>query len=258
MNVIFPRQREQFQHKVQQKINLADDEIRRLSTYLSGVRADTFDVRDRLNRKTIQVAQLSHLAVRREKRDRTSADTLIAKVRQNHHLTMQEAEEKQKREISAMYCSFQETLAGLEGRVQRNVASKIDPIEALLSKAETEYRTFQGTVASSEASIELESVSDVESLHQLDFSRERRLEAILEARSQERLEALLKWKGRLADCVAALEETEPSHAGKVASLRTQLEAMDAGFTARAAREKERQQRSVEGLNKKAAEFEKYA
>jgi hypothetical protein len=48
MNALLDRQMEQFQHRVQQKINLADDEIQRFSNHRSLIKTEIFDVTDQL------------------------------------------------------------------------------------------------------------------------------------------------------------------------------------------------------------------
>jgi hypothetical protein len=252
------RQLERFQSKVQRRINLADDEIQRLSVDLQSVKAEICEVQDQLRRKTIQTAQLAHEIAGREKRQLSDMDITIAKMRSGHHVAMQESDERHKQEISALHQSFQEALAGLEEQCCQKIASKSSSIDELLAKSESEYSVLQESLRLSDRSLELESLDEIDDVHELEHARQVRLEAVLETRNQERLDSLLQWKSRLADCVAMLEETERDHTVKMAVLKNRLETMDQSFTVRSAREKERQQRLSETLRQKAANIEKRA
>jgi chromosome segregation ATPase len=258
MNVLSDRYLEQFQYKVQQKINLADDEIHRLSTYLSSVKGEICDVKDQLNRKTLQTTQLSQEISGQQIRYRVGTGTLIAKMRLNHHETMRESQDRYQQEINALRRSFEESLAGLEQLAQKKISSKSGPIDELISQASAQYDTLQQYTRSSHSSTEFHNLDDSDFPSELDYSHERRLESVLQTRNQERLDSLLKWKNRLADCVTILEEMEKDHSIKMAAFKVQLQDLETRFTASTARVQERHQQMTQGLKEKAENLEKRA
>jgi predicted nucleic acid-binding Zn-ribbon protein len=107
MGRVFERQMEQFQNKVQQNINLADDEISRLSTYLLTLRADIADVQDQLTRTNNKNTQLSTEHSGREKRSHANAETVIARLRAEHHMSMQNLQERYSQEINVLHKNFE-------------------------------------------------------------------------------------------------------------------------------------------------------
>jgi chromosome segregation ATPase len=256
MNALLDRQMEQFQHRVQQKINLADDEIQRLSTHLSLIKTDILDTSDQLNRTRLKATQLSDQASGRGKCLRAHMEAIVAKMRADHHIQMQELHEKQNQEIHALHNSFGETVAGLENLSVQAITKKAGPIDDVLTQTQTEYSKLQATTGAAGPTIDADSLRDIESLQELDFSRQDRLETLIQSRNEDRLQSLLQAKTRLSDCVNTLEEMELNHTHRMATFKTDLEVMDNAHAQKVKREKERQHRVAEALARRQAAFEK--
>jgi chromosome segregation ATPase len=254
MTGFLDRQMEQFQHRVQQKITLADDEIQRLSTHLSMLQTDIFDTKDQLNRTQLKTAQLSQEVSGREKVIRAHTETILAKMRTDHHIQMQEVQAKQNQEISALHQSFNEMVSELERVSVQAIAKKTSAIDHLLEQTQSRYSQLQAKVSGSDSELDLETARDLESLQSIEMSRQERLEAQLQSRNEERLQSLLQAKSRLSDCVVALEEMEHNHKCRMATFKSQLDAMDTAYTEKVTRAKERQQRLVDTLTRREAQY----
>lgn len=258
MSALLERRMEQFQYKVQQNINLADDEISRLAGYLSVVRGDITDAQDQLNRISLKTTQLEQQSAGREKRHKANLDTFIASMNTRHHRLMQELQERHAQELSSIHQSFRENIAQIEQLMHEKIQQKTGPVEDLLKKTQTQYQKLVDTQGISAKSLEADALEDIRGLQELEFQRQKRLEATLAARNQERLDSLLQGKARLSDCVNTLEEMERNHASSMETYKTKLETMDQCYHERVKRETERHSRVVESLKRKQSEIEKRA
>jgi chromosome segregation ATPase len=252
---VFDRQMEQFQNKVQQNINLADDEIARLSNYLSILQADIADVQDQLTRANIKNNQLSQEQSGRDIRSHANAETVIARLRSEHHSFMQGLQDRQSQEINALHHSFEEAITGLEKMSMQKIATKVGPIEGMIHQAKGDHKRIQDSIGAAEQSLQADALTDLRELQTVEHRQQQRLETTVQARTQERLESLIQAKGRLSDCVATLEEMERNHASRMATFKTRLETMDARYREKIQRDTERHNRMTAGVKRKITEFD---
>jgi hypothetical protein len=255
MNAVLDRQMEQFQHRVQQKINLADDEIQRLSNHFALIRADILDTQDQLNRTKVQASQFKQVLTGREKSQQARTDAVIARIRTDHHAMMQELQEKQNQEILTIQHTFDEALTSLEETSLQKMAQKTSPIDQVMAATQSEYSRIRDTSGKAGTGLEIDETRDIEAVQQLGFSRADRLEAMIQSRNQERLESLLQGKARLSDCVSTLEEMERNHSSRMAAFKTRLDTLDAAHAQKLKRENDRHHRTTDGLNRRQLEFE---
>lgn len=250
MNALLERRMEQFQSKVQQNINLADDEITRLASYLQTLKGDIVDVKDQLSRVAIKTAQLQQEATGKEKRYQASIETVVAKLKKEHHSVMKELQERHSQEIAAVYQAYQEEIAEIEKVTNQKIKQRTGPVEELLAQTQNQYKRMVEAQSTVDKTLELESMEDIRVIQELELERQRRLESAIEARNQERLESLLQAKSRLSDCVATLEEMDRNHASKMQSYMTRIETMDSRYQDQMKRETEKHNRVVEQLKRR--------
>jgi chromosome segregation ATPase len=258
MSALFDRQIEQFQHRVQQKINLADDEIQRLSNHLSTIKAHILDAKDQVNRTKTRVLQARQEVNGREQSYQIHTEAAIARLRTEHHALMLELQQKQSQELDSIHHTFDETLASLEQSTLAKISKRTGPIDELLAATQSQFKHLKDGTGKTANELEREAQQDIESLQQLEFTRQERLEAMIQNRNQERLQSLLQAKGKLSDCVTTLEEMERNHSSRMGTFRTRLEAMERSFNEKVKRATETQERTVAGLNRRQEEYEKRA
>jgi chromosome segregation ATPase len=255
MGRVFDRQMEQFQNRVQQNINLADDEIARLTNYLSMLHADIADVQDQLTRANMKNTQLSQEQSGREKRSYANAETVIARLRAEHHIFMRSVQERQTQEINGLHHSFEEAITGIERMSMQKITAKVGPVEGMITQAKGDHKRIQDSIGAAAKSLESDALIDLRELQTVENRQQRRLEATIQNRTQDRLDSLIQAKGRLSDCVATLEEMERNHASRMATFKTRLETMDARYRQKIQRDTERHNRMTEGINRKISEFD---
>jgi len=258
METLLERRMEQFQCRVQQNVNLADDEIARLSSYLATVKGDVADGRDQLSRLAIKTTQLLQEASGRGKRHHANFDTTASHLRAEHHAQMHDLQARQAQEVASLHQAFEDAVAEIDQRSAHTIQSKTAPVDEQIGKVQAEIKRLAATEASASQQPEDDAVEDVRELHDLEMKRQQRLESAVEARNQERLDALIQAKTRLSDCVSALEEMERNHTSGMESYRTRLETMDGRYQDRVKRETERHTRVADSLRRKQAELEKRA
>jgi chromosome segregation ATPase len=258
MNAVFDRKMEQFQHRVQQKINLADDEIQRLSAHLTRMKTDILDTKDELSRAKTKATQVTQELSGRTKTTQAHTDTVIAKLRAEHHMAMQELQERQSQEIGGIHQKFDDALAALEQLSVQKIARRTSALDEQLASAERQFGSLREASGRPAQAPAPDARQDTESLQRLGAEREERLEALIQARNQERLDSLLQAKSRLSDCVGTLEEMERNHATRMATFKSRLDAMDAAHGDKQRREEERQARAAGGLRRRQGELEKRA
>lgn len=250
------RRMEQFQNRVQTNINLADDEIARLQSYLSTVQGEILDVKDKLNSHNIKSAQVQQEVIGRKKRSQAQIDAKIARMKADHHSKIQEIQQLHSDEIKSMQHDFEDTMAQLDQITREKTQKRVGPIEDVMKQTEMTIKKMKDSFGSSERAAETEAINDIKSLQELQYSRQQRLEVAVQKRNQERLESLVQAKTRLSDCVNTLEEMERNHTISMENYKRQLEAMDNRYQEKIKRDSERQNRTTEGLSRKYAEYEK--
>jgi hypothetical protein len=98
MSSVLERQMEELQNRVQQKINLAEDEIQRLS-----------------NRLPLKTTQLNQEQKVREIRSQANTDVAISRLRADHHVFMQELQERHNQEvITSLHGRYEEGFSETE------------------------------------------------------------------------------------------------------------------------------------------------
>jgi chromosome segregation ATPase len=254
MNSILERRIEQFQSRIQQNINLADDELERLSNYLTLLRGEVVEANDQLTSVQRQITQATQQSRGRKKRIEASFGTVIAQLKTQHEAYVRELQEKNTAEIECIEKAYQAKLRDFENLAQRRIRAKVAPIADALDQ--TQRKRLSESVTLREKELEMASIEDLQSLQEIDINRQRRLESTIQARSQERLASLLQAKSKLSECVATLEEMERNHNTFCASSQSRLDNLDVRHRERVAREKERREREISSLTRKAEELHK--
>ena len=106
-NNIYDRQVRAFQFKIQQSLNLHDDEIERLSTHLEKVQARILQAKEKIENLDREITEAVESKTGRMKRGRATAYANIAriKVSYNHHI--QELQNQQREEIEGLQHDFE-------------------------------------------------------------------------------------------------------------------------------------------------------
>lgn len=250
------RRIEQFQVKVQQKINLADDEIARQSDYLNNLQAEISEYEDKMNRFTMKSDQLSEEKNGRKRRQKAQYEAKVAKLKAEHHASMQEIQSIQSKEVNTMNEDFENTLAEIEKSSSARVNARVQPVESDIEKVTSIIAKLKENMHNTERLMDPHAEEDIKETQKLEITRIQKLEKLLNKRSSERLTSLVKAKEQLADCVSTLEELEQQHTITMDNLRSKLQNMDAKYDEKLAKDTAQHQRNMDAIRRKIRETQK--
>lgn len=244
MSSAINRRIERFQSKLQQRLNLADDEIARLNDYYSSVLSEITNSNDQLDRFRRLSEQKSQNVNGNSKKEIAEHNTEIASMNAQHAKDLIELQEKHSREILNLQHDFEETLKEVDRWAQSCIEAKTFSIDQQLDRTTVAIdKTKQSLSMSSHAAQNDEVVGTQQQL-EYETDRIRRLEEKLKERNQERLETLLGLKTRLSECTQVLEEIEQNHSNAMSNYVYKLESADKRYEERIQKEAEKHEKEL--------------
>ena len=249
------RRIEQFQNRVQQKINLADDQIQRNNDYLNSLHVEIVEAQDKIRKLENQVQQKQQVVIGKNQRKKVHQGMQIARLKSNHALTIKELEAALANETEQLHQDFQNTLLEIQKSTPKRIADKIAPIEVEIKKVNDLIAKKQEANSRVEQAIDAESEADIEQTHEMEFNRIKKLETRLQEKNQERLNSLLQAKQQLFECVNTLEEMEQQHNVTMDNLKDQLVAMDEKYEAQVKRDTDNHKKQTTQVRQKIREAE---
>jgi hypothetical protein len=214
MTATMDRRIQRFQFKVQQRLNLADEELARLAAYHRSLAAEIAGATDQLRIFTNQTTQSQEQSSGKEKKQQSERDAIMAQLRADHVQRISEIEQGHADEITECQQDFQKVIEQLNAWSQQQVAKASADVEADLGRTasaiereRTDIRNMEDPNKSAEAECARQSL-------EFETNRIQGLEEKVKQLSQERLDRLNLLKDRLADSLNILEELERVHAKK--------------------------------------------
>lgn len=253
---VFERRMEQFRNKVQQHINLADDEISRLTTYLSTIKGDILEANDKLNRLQLQLVQIAQEQSGTNKRQQAALNTKISRIKAAYNMKLQEINALHAEDTSKLQKTFQKAIDEIHSNLKSKVEQETAPTNELIKQTKAKLQAMQNTFGVSDKKQDDEALADIQSIQEVEISQQRQLEKAIQKRTQERLDSLLQAKSRLADCVATIDEMQRNHETQMNSYKMKIEALDVQYQSKVKRENEKHAKSIEALKRKLNESEK--
>jgi hypothetical protein len=234
-------------------LNLADDEIIRLSDHLSSLQADIAGYKDLINRLNLNSMQQAEVNSGREKRFHSEADADLAQIRTEHHTDMQELQQRQSQQLASLHRAFENAIAEIERTTTKKIAAKVDAIDEVIKRTKLQYERVQASIGSVDKDVGFSGLQDFESF---DHRQQQRLREEIQSKSEQRLSSLIEAKSRLSECVNTLEELERHHTAQMATYKVRLDTMDERYREKVDRETDRQTRATEMLSRKLAELDR--
>lgn len=262
MSTTTNRRIERFQNKLQQRINLADDEIARLNDYYGSVLAEITKANDQLDRFLRLSEQKSQNMTGNSKKEIAEHNAAIASMNAQHAKDLIELQEKHSREILSLQRDFEDTLKEVDRWAQSCIEQKTFAIDQQLGKTTIAIDQTKQSLAMSSNEVQNDSVVGTQQQLEYETDRIRRLEEKLKTRNQERLDTLLALKSRLAECTQVLEEVDQNHTNAMNNYVYKLESTDKRYEERVQKEAEKHekelfayQRQLENLKRKINSYQ---
>ena len=240
MSYTYNRKLEQFQTKVQQSMELADDEISRLSNYLNSVKVEIINLKDQITRYDNQYIQDQHEKKGILAKEKSKRETQLAKFEAEHHAAVLEMNKEHAATLDVMQKDYEKTLAEIEANSTRKAEKELKKFDEKASKLETQISRITKRLNNSksfsmddeeeeEFDPEEDETKYMQDTLNIEETKIASLEESIKQRDAERLQSLTKSKQQLSDAVNALETLEKQHVQKMENYKSQIESIDAKY-----------------------------
>lgn len=253
MNQTLDRRLEQFQNKVQQRINIADEQIQLDINYLNSLQEEIVEAQDTLQKLENQVVQRQQVAIGKNQRKKVNRSMTIARIKSNHALTIKELEATHAEEMESLNQDFQSTLTEIQKSTPKRIQEKTAPIELEIKKVQDLIAKKLEENQRVQQTLEPESEIEIEQTHEMEFNRIKKLEQRLQEKNQERLNSLLQARQQLFECVHTLEEMEQTHNVSMDNYKDQLSEMDEKYELQVKREADEHKKQTVSIKQKIKE-----
>lgn len=220
------RRIERFQTKLQQRLNLADDEIARLNAYYSSVLAEITSATDQLERYRRIGQQNIQKIDGDSKKDIAQRNADIALINSQHAKVLINLQEQHSQQIMQLQREFEETLKSVDKWAESCVFQKTQSINQQLDRTQAAIDRTKQTLTLSTNSIQRDETNSLGPQLDYEVDRIRRLEDKLKEMNQDRLDTLLSLKSRLLDSMTVLEDVDQGHANRMKDYGQKLEEID--------------------------------
>ena len=232
MDDVMNRRIERFRSKVQTNINLADDEILRLSNDLMKLQGEVDSVRDELNRVTIKLDQKEQAGIGQISRQQAKCSTKVSRVKTQNENEINEITKQHSLQIAKINKDYRDSLDQLRDQMEEKEHQRTAPLEAELKAIEDQKRGFEKTIRESSDPVLDEDEEVVSQIKSIEYSRLSHLERSIITKNNDRYLSLMSAKQRLSDVVQRLDQMEQDHKMAINSLLRQLQTVEERYKTR--------------------------
>ena len=254
MNLI-ARHNDQLQFKIQQSINLADDEINRLKNYLLILEAKKKEAQQRIGQ--LKSIILKKNASAKYKKANINRSIAITKLQAEHNQILKQLYQKYQEEMNNLQLSFIKITNDNQAKWKTNVLERSIPYDNQISllKSKHDKLIFMKTSTLDE---EKKIMNDGGDVRKIQNQRIQYLEKCVSQKNIERYQNLRNAKNRLAETVSIIESHEKDYQTKIASYEKAIERLDAHYQGQLQRETNKGKQTIEFLARKVERAEKKA
>ena len=251
---VMNRRIERFRNKVQVNINLADDEIMRLSNDLMRLQGEVDSTKDELNRVSIQLQQKENASAGKVSREQAKYSSKVSKVIIQNQNEINEINKQHKENVAREQKDFQKSIDQLKERCDQEEAKKTQKIDSEMKQIEEQKRIFENTIQNASNSVLEEDEDVIYEITSIENSRLSQLQRSIISKNNERHQLLISAKYRLSQCVDRLDEMEERHRMAINSLNLQLQSLDNKYHTRIRLLQENSKREIARLKNKYETF----
>lgn len=244
------RRIQKFQFRVQQRLNLADDEIARLQTYRSSLEAEITEITDQLRRFKNQ-AGWEHNNIQGKRQAIISEhEMVISRMKAQHAAKMSEIEKLHSEEIAHYQEDFQKALDEVEEWGQQCIQRETSAIDSKLQSTTQALQKARQTKDLSQSEQEKYELDTSQKTLKFEAKRIQRLEESLNMKTQNRLDVLTSLKERLAESIATLEDLERDHTNRMGGITSEIETTDRRYNTKVAQLNDKRNRDLGNLQRR--------
>ena len=247
MGDVMDRRIERFQNKVQVNINLADDEIERLSHDLMILQGEVDSTKDELNRVSIQLQQREHATTGKINREQAKYSSKVSKTIIQNQNEINQINEQHKQKVAEIQKDYQKSLNKLRDICDKKEIQRTSQLDAELQQIEQQKRSLENTISNASSSIHEDDEAVISKVRSIEYSQVSRLQQSIISKNNERYQLLLSAKQRLTQVVQRLDDMEQDHRMTMNSLNLQLQNQDNKYKTRIKLLKDNSQREIAKL-----------
>ena len=225
----YDRQVAAFQFKIQQSLNLHDEEIERLSVHLAKTKAKILQAKEQLGNLNREIAETVESKTGMRKRSKASVYEYIARINVGHNHHIQEIQNQQRERIEGLQRHFENEMDRLTGYSSQKLNEKTAALNKKIVRMRNHIKEYEETAVamqSQDVERDLEVSGDV---YSVDHGVIDELQTIIEQRYIERSENLRSSKAKLQKCVDALDVMTQSHSKDVKTRQDHLRDIEENY-----------------------------
>jgi chromosome segregation ATPase len=244
----------QFQAKVQQKIMLADDKVRRSEDYLDSLQAEIKEIEDKLRRFQTQTEQHMEVQNGRKRTQNARKQAQIGSLASEHNAYVAEMLGIHKTESETLNEEFEGQVAAMDQYIEKKTDARISPIvnqiertAGQIAKLKEEHQNNPGVRANDNDGDDFSENSQAD--------RIKHLENLLHGANSQRLDSLVAARSQLSECVETLEEMEGGHEIAMTNLRQHIGEIDSRYEEKVISSTSKHRMQSDALKRKIREAE---
>lgn len=235
------RQINLFQFKLQQALDLRDEEIDRLEETLDNYKIHIMELKRRIVETDQRIDFAKEQRFYDDNKINTELESSIANMEAHHHEFIQDLHNAQNEEIEELQTGFALLLAQSSQQCEKKLQKKINRINDEINETKDEIRSIRNSIDIIDNTTE-EEVSD-EILEQIENQNQiiSKLTHTIEVKNQERLEGLKTSKEKLQTCLQAIDQMDKEHIEEIQDLKEDIYEIDKSYKSQVNKLKQRQQ-----------------
>lgn len=251
---------EAFQFRVQTHINVADDEIARLKSFLNSIKAEIADAEDQLNKFTTQYECLNSQEKGHAIKKELSKETELSNLRMGHYSAISHLREYHSYQLNSVHRDFEKYFNNIDVWLAKKIIKSTASIDQKIEKLKLQLQQVKEVRDNVKRSGENSNNDDEEiKMHsKLESDATYRLEESLQEKQQIHYELLSELKDQLREVVTMIEDEERAHVLKVSEMKRKIDAIDKKFQIKLKQEVDKHEREIKIANKKLQDVRNHA
>lgn len=249
---------ERLQHKIQVKVNLANDEIDRLKSDYAIIQGQICEVIDQINQLNNYMTQRKYIQLGINKRKQVSIDTIISKMKTEYNLQIQELETSHSNQISNLNKEYENSMKEIERHSDIKLEEQIGPINKAIEDTKEYLKQikyeYQALTSNNSSFSQVTTNDEFSSFHDNEIESIKNLEKKIQKQNQERLNSILQGKAKLQECVETIDEMEKTHSTEMENFKSKLDALDKMYQDKIRIKSEKHHKTIEKLTQKLKEY----
>ena len=224
---VLNRQIQSFQFKIQQALNLYDDEIERMSNRLNTTKSKIVEAKEQVQLLERQISDVEMYRSGDEKRRTVSMNTVLTRRRLEHKQRIQQIQNQQREEIESLQHGFEQEMDRLSLASNQQLKSSAASLDSELAQCQHKIDKFRKKTQQ----IQQDDMNDpsIQEVQNAEHEVIAELQYIVDQRNVERLRNLQSSREKLMHCADAIEGLTRTHHIDIAQKQKEIAALDARY-----------------------------